>query len=262
VRSLEEARKALRIPKSADADVMALWGKPRDVQLVVYPTPDEPDRVAEFALLRVVKRNRRELVAGGRHSKLRLAERSNALWVVYGSIAVAAGGYLVIDALTIAPAFDGQASRQGDDPALGVTSQLLRLLSPPRILAMCVERLIANGKWLDATAQQRGKPLPDKHRELLSRIEQARPRRSRLSEEHLAELAGRYLTLYHAGNQQPRAQLAREFGITLTQVRDRIHQARQRGYLTPGARGRTGANPGPRLIERGWRPASNGDAAN
>jgi uncharacterized protein (TIGR02246 family) len=31
-------------------------------------------------------------------------------------------------------------------------------------------------------------------------------------------------------------------------------EPRQRGYLTPGSRGRTGANPGPRLLERGWRP--------
>jgi hypothetical protein len=53
---------------------------------------------------------------------------------------------------------------------------------------------------------------------------------------------------------QLRLQLAREFGLTTTQVRDRTNQARRRGYLTPGSRGRAGANPGPRLLERGWGP--------
>src|ERR1700730_14874417 len=94
VRSLEEARRALYIPKSADPKVLQIWGTPKDSQLAVYlvNAPDAPGLIAEFALLRVVKREGRELVAGHKRTRLRLAEKNNALWVVYGSIAVATDG--------------------------------------------------------------------------------------------------------------------------------------------------------------------------
>jgi len=248
VRSLEEARRALYIPKSADPEVLQIWGTPKDFQLAVYPVhaAEAPGRVAEFALLRVVKRDGPELVAGTRRTRLRLAEKSNALWVVYGSIAVATDGTLVIESLAVGPAFEGQLSQEGDDIAHGVTGQLLRLLSPPRILAACAERLIAQGHQLHH--------MSDKQRDLLARIDQGRPQHAKVDDDQLAAFAGRYLTLYHRGAPQLRDQLAREFGLTTIQVRDRTNQARRRGYLTPGRRGRAGADPGPRLLERGWRP--------
>jgi hypothetical protein len=245
---MEEARRALYIPKSTDPEVLKIWGTPKDFQLAVYlvNAPDAPGRVAEFALLRVVKREGCKLVAGDRRTRLRLAEKSNALWVVYGSIAVATDGSLVIESLAVGPAFEGQFSREGDDIAQGVTGQLLRLLRPPRVLAACAERLTADGHRL----QQ----MPDKQRDLLARIDQGRPQHAKVDDDQLAAFAGRYLTLYHRGARQLRDQLAREFGLTTIQVRDRTNQARRRGYLTPGRRGRVGANPGPRLLERGWRP--------
>ncbi len=248
VRSLEEARRALWIPKSADPEVLRIWGTPKDFQLAVHPVvdPDAPDRVAEFALLRVVKRQGRKLIAGDRRTRLRLVEKSNALWVVYGSIVVAADGSLVIENLAIGPAFDGQLSRDGDDIAHGVTSQLLRLLSPPRILAACAELLITQG--------HRRHQMSGEQRDLLARIDQGRPQRAKVDDDQLAQFAGRYLTLYHRGVPKLRDQLAREFGLTTIQVRGRTNQARRRGYLTPGSRGRVGAGPGPRLLERGWRP--------
>jgi hypothetical protein len=257
VRSLEEARRTLRIPNSAETEVLQLWGTPKDFQLVIYPVAeaDSPDLVAEFALLRVVKRKGSELVAGDKRTGLRIGEKSNALWIVYGSIAIATDRSLVIESIAIGPAFEGQLSRKGDDIAHGVTSQFLRLLSPQQILAACAEQLLAQGYWLDEAARRGAEPMSANQRAHLDRIDNGRPRHARISDDHLADLAIRYLTLYHRGNQRPRDQLAREFGISTTQVRDHLHQARQRGYLTPGTRGRAGASPGPRLLERGWEPA-------
>src|SRR5690242_7414483 len=80
VRSLEEARRALRIPTSADDEVLGIWGVPNDFQLAVYPIKeaDAPDRVAEFALLRVLERSEGDLVARDRRTQLRLEEKNNA----------------------------------------------------------------------------------------------------------------------------------------------------------------------------------------
>jgi len=256
VRSLEEARLTLRIPKSTETEILQAWGAPQDFWLVVYPVaePNAPDLVAEFALLRVVKRKGSELVARDKRTRLRINEIGNALWIVYGSIAIATDRSLVLESIAIGPAFEGQLSREGDDIAHGVTSQLLRLLSPQEILAACAEQLVAQGYWLDEAARHGEEPMSDKQRAHLERIGEGRPRHARISEDHLAALAIRYLTLFRRGNKRPRDQLAGEFGITTTQVRDHLHQARQRGYLTPGTRGRAGASPGPRLLERGWKP--------
>ncbi|HEY8777895.1 MAG TPA: hypothetical protein VIM33_15625 [Gaiellaceae bacterium] len=255
VRSLEEARGALRIPTSAEAEILQLWGAPKDFQLVVYPVaePMRPDRVAEFALLRVVKRNGRELVVGDRHTRLRLEEVGEALWVVYGSIAVANDGSLVLESLGIGPAFDGQLSRKGD-VAHGITSPFLRLLSPPRILAACAEQLLIHRYRLDQIALAGTKPMSAKQRDLLDRIDEGRPQHAHISDDRLADFAERYLELYYRGEPNLRLRLAAEFGLTTTQVRDRTNQARRRGYLTAGSRGRAGAEPGSRLLERGWRP--------
>jgi hypothetical protein len=108
---------------------------------------------------------------------------------------------------------------------------------------------------IDAAAELFGTPPMSRERyDLQDRIDQGRPQHATLSDDQFAQFAARYLTLYHRGVPQLRLQLAREFGLTTTQVRDRTNQARRRGYLTPGSRGRAGANPGPRLLERGWGP--------
>jgi hypothetical protein len=253
VRSLDEARRELRIPASAESDVLQLWGTPTDFQLVVYPVddPEQSGLVGEFALLRVVKRRGSNLVAGDSNTRLRIGEKSNALWVVWGSLALATDGTLAIESLAIGPAFEGQLGRRGDDIAHGVTGQFLRLLSPPQILATCAQQLRQQGYWVDESARRAGaaSPLSARHRELLQRIDHGRPRHAPISDDQLADLARRYLDLLHQGNNRPRSQLAGEFGLTPQQVRDRLHKARRRGYLTPGTRGRASAQPGPRLLK-------------
>ena len=184
VRALEEARRALRIPTSAETEILQLWGVPKDFQLVVYPVaePALPDRVAEFALLRVIQRSGRELVAGEGQTPLRVKDVSNSLWVVYGSIAVATDGSLVLESLGIGPAFDGQLSRTGDDIAHGITSPFLRLLSPPRILAACAEQLLIQRHQLDELARAGAKPMAARQRDLLDRIDEGRPMHAHVSE--------------------------------------------------------------------------------
>jgi hypothetical protein len=195
-------------------------------------------------------------VAGDKQTRLRLGEKGNALWIVYGSLATASDGSLVIESLAIGPAFEDQLGRGGDDIAHGITSQFLRLLRPAEILAACADQLQRQAYWLDETARRRGvaSAISPKQREILERIDRGRPQQPPNVDDQLAEIAKRYIVLYQRGNIRPRAQLADEFDISATQVRDRLHQARRHGYLTPGTPGRAGALPGPRLTELGWSP--------
>src|SRR5262249_31854142 len=73
VRSLAEARRELRIPNSSEWEGLQLWGTPNDFQLAVDPVaePEQPDLVAEFALLRVVKRHGSRAVFGETHTRRR-----------------------------------------------------------------------------------------------------------------------------------------------------------------------------------------------
>jgi hypothetical protein len=255
VRSLDEARSALRIPTSPELDILQTWGVPADSQLVAYPIedPDAPGRVIEFALLRVVERTGDKVLVHDRSARLRLAQLPDALWVVYGSIATSASGELLLETINIAPAFTGQLSLQGET-AHGITGQLLRLVSPPTIVAACAERLLHEGRWLEQLERGGGPAMSVKQRQHLERIELGLPKNPRVTDGWLAQFATDYLTLYHQGTRNIRAHLADSYDLTPNQVRDRTNQARKRGYLSPGARGRTGAQPGPRLLERGWRP--------
>jgi len=258
IQTLAQARSALRIPTSAEPEVLQAWGVPSDSQLVAFPVTDEhqPHLVTEFALLRVVRRQGRKLVAhrAGQHQRLRLREKSNALWIIYGSIVQASNGTLVLESLAIAPAFAGQLSRKGDDAGRGITADILRILSPARLLSATVEQLQRDGYLLDLAAQHHGaQPMSESQRQLLDRINKGRPRQAHTSDEELAEIAKRYITHLVFGR-RPLPQIALEFGITRTQARDRVHKARQRKFLGPTKPGRASPTLGPRLKKSGWKP--------
>ena len=218
-------------------------------QLVAYPVddPEQPDLVAEFAALRVIRREGRKLTPAEPSARLRLREKSNLLWVVYGSIVQAADGTLVIESLSIGPAFEGQLSRKDDDIACGVTSQLLRLLSPPRLLAETVERLLQQRHQLEKLAHQGARPMPDRQRAVYNKIASGRRTPAPSAASQIEAIARYYLQLCELGSRHPLPALAREFGITRTQARDRIHKARELGYLKHGKQGRIHPEPGPRL---------------
>lgn len=257
IQTLADARSALRIPASAEPDVLRAWGIPSDFELVAFPVADEhrPQLVSEFAVLRVIKRQGRKLIAHqvGSGKRLRLREKGNALWIIYGSIIQASIGTLVIESLSIGPAFDDQPSRKGDDITLGITSELLRFLSPAGLLSQTAEYLQRQGHWIDVASREGAQPMPDTQRDLLQRIEHGRPRQAQISDDQLAEIAKRFISLCVFGLRHPLPH-AREFGITRSQARDRIHKARLRKYLGPGQPGRATPTLGPRLKKTGWKP--------
>jgi hypothetical protein len=256
IRTLAEARAALAIPSARTDDIMRLFTPP-DLARKVAPVSDDqhPDRVAEFAYLRVFTRASGRLAPLPRSARLPMRETSNAFWIVYGSLILAAHGSLVIDTLAIGPAFDGQMSDRRDDAALGVTAELLRLLSPAQLLNEAVEQLQRDGHMLDVFAQQTKQPMSQRQRELLDKLSQA-PRAAAppTTDEQLAEIAKRYIELCRRGLRHPLPHLAQELGITRTQARDRIHKARKKHYLAPGHHGRATPDIGPRLTELGWKP--------
>ncbi len=145
IRSPSEARAALNLPSSSSDDVLRASGKPADGQLIAYAISDPslPNLVAEYALLRVLKRQRNELIPVRPGIRLSLREKSNGLWIVFGSIVRAASGTLVLETLTIAPALEEQLSSPDDDNAHGVTAQLLRLVTPAQLLGS-VDRATAS----------------------------------------------------------------------------------------------------------------------
>ena len=256
IRSLDEARRALRIPTSAEPDVLKAWGVPSDLVLTAVAVNDqqEPDLVAEFAALRVIQRQGRQLVARHAGTRLRLREKSNALWIVYGSIVKTSDSPLVIESLAIGPALTRQFSQAGDDPPHGVTTELLRLISPPQLLSATVEQLRRNGHWLAHSTDPNTTRIPQAQQEALDILGAARTRQSHIPEEQLVAIAQRYIVLWQRGNRHPLPQIASEFGLTRAQIRDRVHKARNQGYLTRGKQGRAGATIGPRLKALGWTP--------
>ena len=70
------------------------------------------------------------------------------------------------------------------------------------------------------------------------------------SQLRLIDLAARYVMAHERGDRAPRAAVARELGLSEEQVRDRLHEARVKGYLVgaPGA-GMAGGRLSPAAIE-------------
>jgi hypothetical protein len=256
VRTLNEARAALKLPTSAAPKVMQAMGIPPDFWLRAYQVSDSenPDRVAEFAVLRVLTRERGRLIPRPKGRRLHLREKSNALWVVWGSIVLSSHNSLVIETLNIGPAFTGQLSQRDDELARGISAEFTRLLSLPELLSKTVEKLQADGYLLELGATQGARPVSQKQREFLNRLAQANKPRTLVSEDELIALSQRYIVLCQRGLRYPNPQLASEFGLTRVQVRDRIRKARQHQYLGPGTKGRATATIGPALIKLGWTP--------
>jgi hypothetical protein len=257
IRSLREARAALRVPLSDAPEILQAWGRPPDFQLVAFPVsdPEQPDLVAEFAALRVLRQRGRELAPAHRNSHLSIKAKSNSLWIVYGSIVTNAAGTHVIENLSIGPAFSGQLNRPSDELAHGITSALLRTLSPARLLSETIERLRRDHHQLRRLeSEAETSVMPAAERQAFAKLEAGRPANSSVSEEQIKAIAERYLTLVHLGETRPLPRLAAEFGTTREQMRDRVHKARNDYYLARTTPGRVSATPGPRL--KNWTPPS------
>ncbi len=200
-----------------------------------------------------MRRQGRRLIQGRAGARLRINRISNVLWVTYGSAVQTADGTLVLGSLGVGPAFTEQLNRNSDEIARGITAELLRLQSPASLLSATVEYLQRHHHWNQLLATGNKQPIPKAQQDTLSRLNQARLKYSRVTEEQLADLAKRYIVLVQLhGLRHPLPQLASEFGITCEQARDRIYKARKLKYLKGGRQCRAGAEPGPRL--RGWQP--------
>jgi hypothetical protein len=253
IRTAAEARAALRIPAGADTARLAAAGVPPEFQFKAYPViDDDPRLVAEFAAFRILHPDGRRLRSTPPPGRRRLEPAAH--WICYGSVIQAADGIVAIETLTFCPAFVGHPNRTSTNPAHTINSQLLRVFSPTSLLTNTVEQLRREGHWLEALAQQGSPSVSERQRDHLGRISTGRSAKTEVRDEALAELAKYYIVLVTYGHRRPLLQLAHTFGITREQARDRIHKAREHGYLMPSKRGRTNVALGPRLKQLGWSP--------
>lgn len=233
--------------------MLKAWGVPAKFQIAATRVRDplEPNLIAECAALLVLRKDHGRLRARREGRRPTLREKSNALWIIHAPIVRAADNVLVIGALTIGPAFEEQLSQQGDDNANGVTSELLRLLSPARLLNEAVRYLERQNYHASRLRDEATKPN--------QKPPNRRPPKTRqpyVSEEDIIAIAKRYITLCTLGKRHPLDQLAHEFGISRTQARDRVHKARTLQYIGAVKQGRAGGGIGPRLRQLGWSPPS------
>jgi hypothetical protein len=250
IRSLHDAERLLD-------DDLPSQGVPRsEVRAVAVCDPDAPMVIAEFAARLFLTRKDGRLVERRAGDRVRRAAARNLWWIAYGSLVYAEDGSLVIGSFSIAP--QSLSLSESGDVFLGVTADLLRVVSPARIIADAVRYLRTTATLIEGIERflPEAPRAPEVQKEALRRIEAARIRPQRVPDDEIAALAARYVTLYRRGNRRPTAQLAAEFGLTATQVRDRVHRARHElGFLTPGKQGRAGAEPTPKLLAR-WSPGT------
>jgi hypothetical protein len=161
-------------------------------------------------------------------------------------------GQLVVRSIHLEP--DGQTT-----PVGGVTTNLLRELSPSAAIAAAAARLAGH---LDRTSWE--------DLRLIWAVQDGRERaplqtgrmsgRPRLSDEHLAAVALAYLDEQQHGRGMLK-RLGEHFNREPETMRDQVRIARKRGFLTPAlGPGRKGAAPGPRLIELMSERTSEGES--
>lgn len=219
-----------------------------DVRAIAVDDAREPAVVADFAARIMLTRSGTTLRERRPGDRTRRAAAANLWWIAWGPIVRASDGGLVIGSLSIAP--HQRSAREATDVALGVTGELLRALAPAKILADAVTYLRRTTHWLDVAESQGHPAAPEAQKRALARVAGSRTRPARVSDDELAGIAARYVQLFRRGVRRPLPQIAAEFGLSHPQARDRVHRARQRGYLSPGTQGKAGAEPGPRLLER------------
>jgi hypothetical protein len=141
------------------------------------------------------------------------------------------------------------AYRPGVVGAVAAASCAVIVRGDRRIITDAVAYLRRTAAVLEATEKVPGfPPTPPAQKEALKRVRETRSRPARVPDDEIAALAARYVTLFRRGLRRPNSQLAAEYGLRSEQVRDRIHRARELGYLTPSKQGRAGGEPTPKLL--------------
>lgn len=131
-------------------------------------------------------------------------------------------------------------------PAGGITARLLREVSVADITARA-------HSWLRAIAEHTSdRPGGRRHWSKVLSAEAAKPARAGRSDRYYAIWAARYVD--KLGSARPVQELADEWGLTPTQVRDLIYKARARKLLSggpPGKPGGTLTDLGREALDRG-----------
>ena len=87
--------------------------------------------------------------------------------------------------------------------------------------------------------------MDERQQRASERLRSTRPPGTRPSTREIELIARRYVQLVEQGVRQPLRTMAGELGLTREQVRDRLHRARDLGYLMPAKQGRVSAERGP-----------------
>lgn len=157
------------------------------------------------------------------------------------------GGQLVVRSVTLEPV--GSATPDG-----GITSAVLRELSPPRAIqeaAAGLEEFAAPGTFGELLLRWRTEAVQAYERTLPSGPKGGRPR---LSDEHLRAVALAYLEELNRGRGLLK-RIGERFEVSEGTVRGWVHLARKAGFLAPAQQGKRGSGPGPRLAEEISAPA-------
>lgn len=179
-------------------------------------------------------------------------------WVARGFVRADADGHLAVYRLEVFPA-DVYTVGVGD----GLSSDDLRALPLGRWLEQTLatltdEALLAQtGAGYDAILSEMGYEQPSAERKawahaLAEEARSVRLRRGRRGypEDHYRRIALAYLELQRQGvGRGIQQRLAEQEDRPWQTIRDWIHGATERGFLTPGKPGRAGRLPGPRLYE-------------
>jgi hypothetical protein len=174
---------------------------------------------------------------GGWHARWVLAEQD---------------GGLVVRSLAIEPT-------TRSTPPAGITSSLLRALSPSRIAGAAAHTALqgfpGQDPWPTSLTVKWARREVADHQ--LQEQSAPRPGRPKLADDLLREVALAYLAEVQVGRGVLR-RLGERFKRPETTIRDWVRIARREGWLGPATKsGRRGADPGPRLLAE--RAAEEGD---
>ncbi len=178
-------------------------------------------------------------------------------WRVTGLLRLA-GDQLVLAELCVSPTPivalpSGRARRRkpSEVPGTGLDSEVLRSIRVGQIMAEARAQLIEAPEWAGGRA-----PLTEAQKGWAKAAAEAvkdrplRRGRSGYPDDHYRRIALLYLDFQAQGVAHGiNGRIAEVEGVAPTTIKDWVHQARRRGFLTAAEPGKAGALPGPRLYD-------------
>jgi hypothetical protein len=224
---------------------------------------EDPELVAETGCGLVFTHHRRHLVQyePGAGAHLRQSERTN-LWWAFRADLVTTEGAVAVRTVEVGPwpPFPEEKKLAAPEPFRGLSAEVLRAIRPGWIVREALEQLAREETNLRLLAE-RGVDWPrweERRRALEESLEavaskQQKPRVAsggppRRPDEHYEAVAVFYLELYEKGLRHGiHDVIAQRWIVAPKTAAHWILEARRRGFLAKGSRGRVEARPGPRL---------------